>query len=83
MKSLLISGKVKPDVGGQVLDIYNKAVIQGISPTINTTIDKSNMTFVTIMNKEISYCSQRKEILHPNQEVHSKRLFPTDGSSRI
>lgn len=28
-------------------------LIQGISPTINTTIDKSNMTFVTIMNKEI------------------------------
>lgn len=29
-----------------------------------------------------SYRSQRKEILHPNQEVHSKRLFPTDGSTR-
>lgn len=53
MKSLLISGKVKPDVGGQVLDIYNQAVMQGISPTIKTTIDTSNMTFVTIMNKEI------------------------------
>lgn len=53
MKSLLISGKVKPDVGGQVLDIYNQAVTQGISPTIKTTIDTANMTFVTIMNKEI------------------------------
>lgn len=53
MKSLLLSGKVKPDVGGQVLDIYNQSVIQGISPTIKTTIDKSNMTFVTIMSKEI------------------------------
>lgn len=53
MKSLLISGKVKPDVGGQVLDIYNQAVMQGISPTIKTTIDTANMTFVTIMNKEI------------------------------
>ena len=53
MKSLLLSGKVKPDVGGQVLDIYNQAVMQRISPTIKTTIDKSNMTFVTIMNKEI------------------------------
>nr|DAG18407.1 MAG TPA: hypothetical protein [Caudoviricetes sp.] len=31
MKSLLLSGKVKPDVGGQVLDIYNQSVIQGIS----------------------------------------------------
>lgn len=51
MKSLLLSGKVKPDVGGQVLDIYNQAVMQGISPTIKTTINKSNMTFVTIMNK--------------------------------
>lgn len=53
MKSLLLSGKVKPDVGGQVLDIYNQSVMQGISPTIKTTIDTSNMTFVTIMNKEI------------------------------
>jgi len=53
MKSLLLSGKVKPDVGGQVLDIYNQSVLQGISPTIKTTIDKSNMTFVTVMNKEI------------------------------
>lgn len=53
MKSLLISGKVKPDVGGQVLDIYNQAVMQGISTTIKTTIDTANMTFVTIMNKEI------------------------------
>lgn len=53
MKSLLLSGKVKPDVGGQVFDIYNQAVMQGISPTIKTTIDTANMTFVTIMNKEI------------------------------
>lgn len=53
MKSLLLSGKVKPDVVGQVLDIYNQAVMQGISPTIKTTIDTANMTFVTIMNKEI------------------------------
>lgn len=53
MKSLLLSWKVKPDVGGQVLDIYNQAVMQGISPTIKTTIDTANMTFVTIMNKEI------------------------------
>lgn len=53
MKSLLLSGKVKPNVGGQVLDIYNQAVMQGISPTIKTTIDTANMTFVTIMNKEI------------------------------
>ncbi len=72
MKSLLLSGKVKPDVGGQVLDIYNQSVMQGISPTIKTTIDTSNMTFVTIMNKRNhSYRSKRKEILHPNQEVHS------------
>ena len=55
MKSLLLSGKVKPDVSGQVLDIYNQSVMQGISPTIKTTIDKS---------------------------IHSKRLFPTDGSPR-
>lgn len=53
MKSLLLSGKVKPDAGGQVLDIYNQSVMKGISPTIKTTIDTSNMTFVTIMNKEI------------------------------
>lgn len=26
MKYLLLSGKVKPDVGGQVLDIYNQSV---------------------------------------------------------
>lgn len=43
MKYLLLSGKVKPDVGGQVLDIYNQAVTQGISPTIKTTIDTANM----------------------------------------
>lgn len=53
MKSLLLSGKVKPDVGGQILDIYNQSVIQGISPTIKTTIYKSDLTFVTVMNKEI------------------------------
>lgn len=52
MKSLLLSGKVKPDMGGQVLDLYNQMVLQGISPTIKTTIDKSNMTFVTVMNKQ-------------------------------
>lgn len=44
MKSLFLSGKVKSDVGGQVLDIYNQAVMQGISPTIKTTIDTVNMT---------------------------------------
>lgn len=53
MKSLLLSGKVKPDMGGQVLYLYNQMVLQGISPTIKTTIDKSNMTFVTVMSKEI------------------------------
>ena len=53
MKSLLLSGKVKPDMGGQVLDLYNQSVLQGISPTVKTTIDTSNMTFVTAMNKEI------------------------------
>lgn len=53
MKSLLLSGKVNPDMGGQVLDLYNQTVLQGISPTIKTTIDKSNMTFITVMNKEI------------------------------
>lgn len=58
MKSLLLSGKVKPDIGGQVLDLYNQMVIQGISPTIKTTIDKSNMTFVTVMNKQIIHTAQ-------------------------
>lgn len=53
MKSLLLSGKVNPDMGGQVLDLYNQSVLQGISPTIKTTVDTSNMTFVTTMNKEI------------------------------
>ena len=53
MKSLLLSGKVKPDMGGQVLDLYNQSVLQGISPTLKTTIDSSSMTFVTTMNKEI------------------------------
>lgn len=53
MKSLLLSGKVKPDMGGQVLDLYNQSVFYGISPTIKTTIDSSSMTFVSIMNKEI------------------------------
>lgn len=54
MKSLLLSGKVKPDMGGQVLDLYNQSVFYGISPTIKTTIDSSSMTFVSVMkNKEI------------------------------
>lgn len=53
MKSLLLSGKVKPDMWGQVLDLYNQQVYQGIAPTMLTTIDSSSMTFVTIMSKEI------------------------------
>lgn len=40
-------------VGGQVLDLYNQQVYQGIAPTMLTTIDSSSMTFVTIMSKEI------------------------------
>lgn len=53
MKSLLLSGKVKPDVEGQILDLYNQTVLHGISHTIKTNIYKSNLTFVTVMNKEI------------------------------
>lgn len=53
MKSLLLSGKVKPDMGGQVLDLYNQQVYQDIAPTMLTTIDSSSMTFVTVMNKQI------------------------------
>ncbi len=55
MKTLLLSGKVKPNVGGQVLDLYNQSVMQGISPTIMTTIDSSSMIFVTqnTMSKEL------------------------------
>ena len=52
MKSLLLSGKVKPNMGGQVLDLYNQKVYDNIAPTMLTTIDSSSMTFVTIMNKE-------------------------------
>ena len=52
MKSILLSGNVKPD-RGQVLDLYNQQVYNNIAPTILTTIDSSSMTFVTIMNKEI------------------------------
>lgn len=51
MKSLLLSGKVKPDMGGQVLDLYNQQVYDNIAPTMLTTIDSSSMTFVTIMKK--------------------------------
>ena len=53
MKSLLLSGKVNPDMGGQVLDFYNQQVYDNIAPTILTSIDSSSMTFVTIMKKEI------------------------------
>lgn len=53
MKSLILSGKVKPNMGGQVLDLYNQQVYDNITPTMLTTIDSSSMTFVTIMNKEI------------------------------
>lgn len=49
MKTILESGKVKPNIAGQVLDLYNQSVNQGISPTIRTTIDSSNMIFVTVM----------------------------------
>lgn len=72
MKSLLLSGKVKPDVGGQVLDIYNQSVMQGISP-----YHQDNHRYVKhdIRNnheqRNHPYRSKRKEILYPNQEVHS------------
>ena len=58
MKALLLSGKISPNVGGQVLDLYNQSVSQGITPTIKTNIDTSNMTFVTIMDKEIIHTAQ-------------------------
>lgn len=32
MKSLLLSGKVKSDMGGQVLDLYNQMVLKASAP---------------------------------------------------
>ena len=68
MKSLLLSGKVKPDMGGQVLDLYNQSVFYGISPTIKTTIDSSSMTFVSVM--------KNKEIIHtaPNGQQYAIQI---------
>lgn len=58
MRTILESGKIKPNVAGQVLDLYNQSVNQGISPTIRTTIDSSNMIFVTVMKeKQLLYTS--------------------------
>lgn len=75
MKSLLLSGKVKPDMGGQVLDLYNQSVFYGISPTIKTTIDSSSMTFVSVM--------KNKEIIHqaPNGQryaIQIRKYTPRD-----
>lgn len=68
MKSLLLSGKVKPDMGGQVLDLYNQSVFYGISPTIKTTIDSSSMTFVSVI--------KNKEIIHtaPNGQQYAIQI---------
>lgn len=60
MRTILESGKIKPNVAGQVLDLYNQSVNQGISPTIRTTIDSSNMIFVIVMKeKQLLYTSVR------------------------
>lgn len=74
MKTLLESGKVKPKAG-QVLDLYNQSVNQGISPTIKTTIDSSNMIFVTVMKeKELLYTSANGT----QYELAIRKFTPTD-----
>lgn len=45
LANLQIKGRIE-----QQTRVYST---KGISPTLNSAIDKSNMTFVTIMNKEI------------------------------
>ena len=74
MASLLASGKVKPNVGGQVLDTYNQSVLQGICPTIKTTIDKSNMTFVTVMKKSKIFNAKDGE----QYELEIRKFTPRD-----
>lgn len=83
MKSLLLSGKVKPDMGGA-----SSRHLQPICNARYLPYHQDNHWYCKhdIRNnheqRNHSHRTKRKEILHPNQKVHSKRLFPTDGSSR-
>lgn len=81
MATLLASGKVNPNKGGQVLDLYNQQVLQGICPTIKTNIDKSNMTFITTMKKEV--LKPREAVYtHPNGKrygIRIRKLTPRDA----
>ena len=73
MKKLLESGKVKY-IGGQVLDCYNQTCNLGMSPTIRTTIDSSNMIFVTTIEKSYIYASNEGV----QYELRIRKFTPTD-----
>lgn len=47
MEYLLRSGKL-PYRGGQCIDLFNMSVQDGVAYTIRTTIDTSNMIFITV-----------------------------------
>ena len=64
--------------GGQVLDLYNQQVLNGICPTIKTNIDTSNMTFITTMEE-----LKPREVVykHPNGKrygIRIRKLTPRD-----
>lgn len=47
MQQLLASGKL-PYRGGQCIDLYNMAFQDDVAYTIRTTVDSSNMLFITV-----------------------------------
>lgn len=47
MQQLLMSGRL-PYIGGQCIDLYNMTFQDDVAYTIRTTVDSSNMLFVTV-----------------------------------
>lgn len=72
MAKILSSGMVKPNMGGQILDLYNQKVLDNISMTIQTTVDHGNV-FVTVMNK-----SAIKEIDGEKYEFSIRKYTPRE-----
>lgn len=47
MQQMIASGKLQYR-GGICIDLYNMAVSDGIAFTVKTTVDTSNMLFITV-----------------------------------
>lgn len=48
MQQLLMSGRLPYIGGGQCIDLYNMTFQDDVAYTIRTTVDSSNMLFVTV-----------------------------------